>query len=153
CWAKHAAQLELLPASTAAFEIRAPNILRPRSERNYLLDDADGNGPIDPSRVLDDWAERERSGLQAAKDGAFKIAGYGSGGRAAEHARVENILSTGRYETVSAEAATALAKGHYDRSMVLGRGGGSGWRISRPVEKIRLRTVSRSSEARAEGEI
>src|SRR5262249_37078351 len=59
CWAKHAAQLELLPASTAAFEIRAPNILRPRSERNYLLDDADGNGPIDPSRVLDDWAERE----------------------------------------------------------------------------------------------
>jgi len=42
------------------FEIRAPDLLRSRSERNHLLDDADGDGPVVSPRVLDHWAKREQ---------------------------------------------------------------------------------------------
>ena len=47
--------------------VRAQNILRSRSERNFLLDDKTGIGPIASSRILDDRIERPWSRLPIAK--------------------------------------------------------------------------------------
>src|SRR5262249_38822518 len=127
---EHVAQSQLFPASAAALEVRAPDLLRSRPERDHLLDDANGDGPIHASRVLDDRPECERAGLQTIEDGAFDIAGNEGRGGAAEHAPVENVLSAGRYEVVSSKAAAALTEVHDHRAMVLGWGSRGGRRIS-----------------------
>src|SRR6202030_2722280 len=66
---------------------------------------------------------------------------------------LENILSLGRHEVVSATAASALAEVDHDRTMVLERGGRSRRAVSRSVEEICLRAISRSAQARAESQI
>src|SRR5205823_1329246 len=103
--------------------------------------------------------ERERSGLQTVEDGAVDIA-WNGGGRVragpavtAEQASMENFLSTGRHEVTSTETSPAFVEVHHHRPMVLGWGGGSGRRVSRPLEEVCVRAVSRSSEARAESKI
>ena len=66
---------------------------------------------------------------------------------------MENILSARGHEIVSATIAFTLTEIHNCRAMVLGRGGGGRRRISRFIEKIRLRTLSKSSSARARGAV
>src|SRR5206468_5614285 len=105
-------------------------------KRDYLLDDANGNGAINPSRVLDDRPERERAGLQASDDGAVEVAGDGLEFRAAETASLENILSPDRYSALQTTASAALSEVHHDRTMVLGRSGRSGRRFSGPLKEV-----------------
>ena len=66
---------------------------------------------------------------------------------------LENILSARGHEIVPATTAAALTEIHNRRAMVLGRGGGGRRRISRSIQKICLRTLSKSSSARAGGAV
>src|ERR1051325_6918207 len=66
---------------------------------------------------------------------------------------MENFLSAGGYEIVSGPTATARAEVHHDRAMVLERRGGSGWGFPLSLEEACIRTISRSSEARAKSQI
>src|SRR5256885_17187604 len=101
---EHAAQSQLLAPSAVAFEIRAPDFLRSRSKRNHLLDDANGDGTINPPGGLDDWPECKQSGLQIIDDGADQIAGRAGRNRASGHGKLENLLSTGRHQVEWTEA-------------------------------------------------
>src|SRR6266404_8509044 len=102
---EHAAQSQLFDSSAAAVGIREKNFLRSRSERNYLLDDTDGDGPVHARRVLDDRPQRECSGLQTFENGAVEIARHGDEPPATEQDSLENVLSAGGHEIVSAKAA------------------------------------------------
>src|SRR5438045_5160159 len=113
------------------------HFLRYRPELNLLLDAEDGSRAIVPSRILDDRTERSRRRLSAAEISA----------------RVENILSTCGHETLPATIATALTEIHNRRAMVLGWRSRGRRQISRFIEKIRLRTLSKSSSARAGGAV
>src|SRR5437660_630730 len=103
---------------------------------------------------MDARPARQRSGLQT-----FENCSGARVGRifiiAADTAAstLENILSTGGYQTLPAAAASSLAEVDHDRSVVLGWGGGSGRNLPRPFKEIRLRTISRSAKTRAESEI
>ena len=66
---------------------------------------------------------------------------------------LENILSARGHEIVPATSAATLTEIHNSRAMVLGRGSGGRWRISGSIQKIRLRTLSKSSSARAGGAV
>src|SRR5947207_14442345 len=88
-WSEHAVQSQLLDPSAVAFEIRAPDFLRSRSERNHLLDDANGDGAISSPRVLDDWTECKQSGLQTVGVGAGEVAGDAGRNRPTQHPEVE----------------------------------------------------------------
>src|SRR5438876_868925 len=61
-------------------------------------------------------------------------------------ASLENVLSAGGHEASSTPATFGDSQIHDDRSMVLERGSGSERQVSRSLEKIRLRTLSRSAE-------
>src|ERR1043166_3555766 len=150
---EHAAQSQLFAPSAVPLEIRAPDFLRPRSERDHLLDDANGNGAIDPSRILDDRIERQRPQLQIVEDGADEFPGNEVRVRPAKLASMENFLSVGRYQALSTKTAAWIAKVHDHRPMVLERSRRSGRTISRSLEEVRVRAVPRSSEACAEGEV
>ena len=68
-------------------------------------------------------------------------------------ATVENILSARGHEIVPATIAATLTEIHNRRAMVLGWGGGGRRRISGSIQKICLRTLSKSSSARARGAV
>src|SRR2546430_5412650 len=129
--------LPIFDSSAVASKIRAPDLLRSRSERNHLLDDADGDGPIVSPRVLDDRPQCEQRRLPAPE----------------KFFELENVLSAGRYQAVSVSAASARREVHDDRAMVLGWGRRDKRRVSRFVEEVRVRTISRAAKTRAEREI
>ncbi len=101
---------------------------------------------MEMGRVLDDRIERQRSGLQTLESCSGPRVGR-TFIIAADTAAstLENILSTGGYQTLPTAAASSLAEVHHDRTMVLERGGRSRRPVSRSVEEVCLRTISRSA--------
>ncbi len=94
--AEHSAQSELLAPSAVSLAIRAANFLRSGSERNFLLDDEAGDGPVAPSRILDHRIECCGERIAGCRHPAAST--------------VANILSAGRHRTYSGAARRQLCR-------------------------------------------
>ena len=113
--------------------VRAPDFLRSRPERDFLLDDENRDGP---ERII------TSSGRSGSMCTARRLP-------AAGFARSPGALFI-RWPIPNCsrpQPRAAPAEIHDDRAMVLGRERGGGWRISRPLEEARLRALPRSARA------